>query len=67
MPLTIYEDGSALRAYSSTIKGQVFSSNRIFQEHPAGKAFDTKAAAKAAAAGGMRDSMQVDSVVHTPL
>ncbi len=40
MPLTTYEDNVSIRAYSSTIKGQVFGANKVFQGHPASKTFD---------------------------
>ena len=42
MPLTTYESGVSLRPYSSTIKGQTFGSDRIFQGHPATKMFAVK-------------------------
>jgi hypothetical protein len=54
MPLTTYEDNTTLRPYSSTIKGQVFTTNRIFQGHPAVKAFDSKLES-------------VDDTVYTPM
>jgi len=41
MPLTTYEMGSTMRPYSSTIKGQLFGVLKIYQGHPASKAFDS--------------------------
>lgn len=52
MPLTTYEMGSTMRPYSSTIKGQLFGAHRVFQGHPAAKAFDSLPSTAAGINGG---------------